>query len=330
MVYDDGVMRALVLFAVLAGPLGAHAIPPCSFDTSGDPTPELVVPDVDDDGVCDFPAKKTRLAGTLRFTAATPVRFTANAIVAADAIVVEPGALLVGDAATLRSLSLIALTGDLEVAGTIDASTGDDIDLVAQRGSVRITGDVRLDALENVVVEAGDGDAVVTPDAAPVPGLFALRGGAIVTVKAKRTSGSGVIRLERVHAAGRRIEIDGRAQRNNAGTLDVTIRDDVVLSTDPSDTGVGGNGDVRIAAGGRVRLEDGVVLDSVRNVKVQTRSPGQHLCLAGGVALEAVSATGVPRVLLLSAVRGTVFDDGTTSFTGQLAVRELVAGACPP
>jgi len=322
--------RSLVGLLLLATPLVAAAVPPCSFDTTGDPTPELVVPDADDDGFCDFPDKKTRLDGTLRFTAATPVRFRSNAIVSADAIVVESGALLVGDAATLRSLSLIARGGDLEIAGAIDASAGDDVDLVAERGSVRVTGELRLDARENVVIAAGDGDAIVTPGAAPVPGSFALRGGAIVAIKAKRASGAGEIRIERVHAAGRRIEIDGRAQRTNAGTLDVTIRADVVLSTDPADTGVGGNGDVRVAAGGRVRIEDGVVIDSVRNVKVQTRAPGQHLCLGGGVALEAVSAAGVPRVLLLSAVRGGVFDDGTTSFTGQLAVRDLVTGPCPP
>lgn len=325
--YDEA-MWAVVL--ALVAPLVASAAPPCVYDTTGDATPELIVPDTDDDGACDFPDKKTRLPGTLRFASGETVRFRSNAIVSADAIVVEPGATLVGDAASLRSLSFIALTGDLDVAGTIDASTGDDIDLVAKHGSVRITGDVQLDAVENVVIEAGDGDAIVTPGVAPVPGAHALRGGAIVTVKAKRTSGSGEIRIENVHAAGRRVEIDGRAQRNNAGTLDVTIRGDVVLSTDPSATGVGGNGDVRIAAGGRVRIEDGAVLDSVRNVKVQTRSPGQHLCLAGGVVLEAVAANGVPRVLLLSAVRGTVFDDGTTTFTGTLAVRDLVTGACPP
>jgi hypothetical protein len=323
-------LRAVLVLALLGGALRAGAVPPCAFDTTGDGAPELVVPDADGDGFCEFPDRKTRLPGTLRFTAATPVRFFANAIVSADAIVVEPGAVLVGQAATLRSLSLIARTGDLEVAGTIAVGVGDDVDLLAPQGSVRVTGDVRLDAVENVVLEAGDGDVVLAPDVAPTPNVFGLRGGAIVAIRAKRRNGSGEIRIANVHAAGRRIEIDGRAQRSNAGTLDVTIRGDVVLSTDPEDTRVSGNGDVRIVAGGRVRIEDGAVLDSVRNVKVQTRASGQHLCLGGGVVLEAVAANGAPRVLLLSAVRGTVFDDGTTTFTGTLAVRDLVTGACPP
>jgi hypothetical protein len=330
--YDGGMSAVMLAVAMLlgAGLRAADAIPPCAFDTTGDPSPELVVPDADDDGFCDFPDRKTRLPGTLRFTADTPVRFTSNAIVSADTIVVEAGAELVGEAATLRSLSLIALTGNLDVGGTVDVTVGDDIDLVAKHGSVHVTGDVHLDAVENVIVEAGDGDAVVTPSAAPVPGTFALRGGMIVSIKAKRTTGSGDVRIEDVHVAGRRIEIDGRAQRNNAGTLDVTIAGDVILTTDPAATGFGGNGDVRIAAGGRVRIEHGAVLDSARNVKVQTRAPGQHLCLAGGVVLEAVAESGAPRVLLLSAVRGTVFDDGTTTFTGTLAVRDLVTGPCPP
>lgn len=322
-------LRLFLALVLLGGAYRADAVPPCAFDTTGDGAPELVVPDADGDGFCEFPDRKTRLPGTLRFTAATPVRFRANAIVSADAIVVESGAVLVGEAATLRSLSLIALAGDLEVAGTLAVGVGDDVDLLAPQGSVRVTGEVQLDAVENVVLEAGDGDVVLTPAGAPMPDVFPLRGGAIVALRAKRRAGSGEIRIENVHAAGRRIEIDGRAQRTSAGTVDVTIRGDVVLSTDPADTRVPGNGDVRIVAGGRVRIADGVVLDSVRNVKVQTRAAGQHLCLGGGVVLEAVAANGAPRVLLLSAVRGTVYDDGTTTFTGTLAVRDLVTGSCP-
>src|SRR5262249_22171299 len=135
------------------------------------------------------------------------------------------------------------------------------------------------------------------------------------------------IHIARVRAGSRQVGLDVRGFPGAAG--DIVVDEGTVLTTDQATTGIiPGNGGVKLAATGRVRL-DAVTLDAARDVQVKTRTHGDDLCLANGTHLEAVNADGVPRSISLTGVRGTVFDDGSTTFTGLLRSGPIVAGTCP-
>ena len=312
-------LRVAALVLVLS--TSAAAVPPCEFDTTGDGVPDLVVPDADDDGDCDFPPRKTRVAGTLTFASGTIVEFRENAIVTAGAIVVEAGAALVGRPTTLRALSLVALAGDVDVQGTLDVDVSDDVDLIARAGAVRVRGETHIVAAEQIVLNARGGDIEVAP-AGGSP--FHMLGG--TGFVAKVDVPDGIIRIDGARIGARRITIAGRAKPlATAPGADVALAS-ALLTTDPAATGIlPGNGDIRVDAAGRVTL-DATTLDAARNVRVTTRRPTDVVCLGNGSRLEARNPDGSLRNLFLPS---NVFDDATTTFVGELHGPPVETGSCP-
>jgi hypothetical protein len=251
-------MRAAIVLVGLF--VGSVAAQPCTFDTTGDGVPDLVLPDANSDGACEFPQKKTKLAGTLVVPAGTTIEFFGNTIATFDAIVVESGATLRGTSATLRSLSLVTLAGDLVVDGTLDVDLSDDLELIARAGAVRVRGPTRVVATEVIVLDARGGDVELTPPALE-PG-FTLLGGLGVTLKA--VAGDATISVARARVGGRKIAVSARARPSSAPGVAVDLREGTVLTSDPAATGVtSSSGDVRVDGAGLVRV-DGATLDSGR------------------------------------------------------------------
>ena len=312
-------LRVAALALALAVP--AAAVPPCEFDTTGDGVPELVVPDADGDGDCDFPARKTRVAGTLTFAAGTTVEFRESALITAGRIVVEAGATLVGEAATLRAVSLMAIAGDVDVQGTLDLAVSDDVDLIARAGAVRLRGDTRIVAAEQIVIHAGRGDVELVPVRAHP---LHLLGGTGFVVKVDVPDGP--VRIDVARIGARRITIAARAKPlATAPGVDLTLANSL-LTTDPVATGiVPGNGDVRVDTAGRMTL-DATTLDAARNVRLTTRRPADVVCLGNGTRLEARNPDGSLRNVFLPA---RVFDDATTTFIGELHGPPVQTGSCP-
>jgi hypothetical protein len=313
---------------VLAGLfVGSAAAQPCAFDTTGDGTPDLVLPDADGDGACEFPQKKTKLPGTLTVPTGTTIEFLGSTIVTLDGIVIESGATLRGEVATLRSLSLIALAGDLVVDGTLDLALSDDLDLVARAGAVRVRGPTRVVATEVIVLDARGGDVELAPPALEPGGGFTLLGGLGVTLRARASDAT--ISVVRARIGGRKVAVSARVSPVSAPGVGVDLREGTVLTSDPAATGIlSSSGDVRVDGARLVRV-DGATLDSARNLRIGTRRAGDDLCLGGGSLLEARHPDGTLRTIQLTRVRGTVTDDGTTTFSGVLQAPAIVAGTCP-
>jgi hypothetical protein len=78
------------------------------------------------------------------------------------------------------------------------------------------------------------------------------------------------------------------------------------------------------------RVASTATLAAGRNVNIQTQRDDDHLCLAGSSVLEAIDPAGRLGRLYLTGVRGSVYDDGTTGFVGQLRLRTPIEpGVCP-
>lgn len=124
--------RALAIALVVALATGFTVPPsgaaPFPFDVNGDGVPELVAPDADDDGICEWPAGARTFKGTLTFEEGILVDFSGSTSITADRIVVEPGAILNGNRRQLTRLALIARgssQGDIFSGGAlfIEAAT---------------------------------------------------------------------------------------------------------------------------------------------------------------------------------------------------------------
>jgi hypothetical protein len=61
---------------------------PCPFDLNGDAVDDLLVPDADGDGICEWPAGARTFGGTLTFREGITVEFSGSTSITADRIVV--------------------------------------------------------------------------------------------------------------------------------------------------------------------------------------------------------------------------------------------------
>jgi hypothetical protein len=299
---------------------------PCVFDTNGDGIPELELEDVDRNGYCEFPSGKTHLKGTLVFDATNPVEFVGNTIVEADAIVVRPDGRLSGDPRFLRSLTMVAYKTGILSLGTVELVATDDVLVRALgSGSVELRGRTALWASDRVLVESAREAVVLAPpaldDLHPV-----LRGGNRVDVLARGTNGR--VTIERSTFASRRVTVSTRANVSVVGAKFLEILDGSVLTTDPLRTKLAGSpSEVFLTATGPIRVIDSE-LDSGTDVRIATSRLGDDVCFGGGSRVEAIRPNGQPKLIDLTAVRGTVREDGTTQFLGTLR-GTVVPGPCP-
>jgi hypothetical protein len=297
----------------------------CSFDANGDDVPDLVIRDEDGDGFCDFPTAKTHFHGPLECTSCNPIKFTGSTVLEADTIVVESDAMQ-GDATDLRKLTLVALDGDFESAGSFDLGTADDLSITSRTGSIVLDGDVHLVAADRLVLDARGGDVVVTATPPVSASDLTISSGNRVDIRAKNPLGS--IDIEGARIGSRRITMATRAG-SIVGPKVLRLGNGAELTTDLAENPTVTNtaSDVTLDATGAIIL-DGAQLDSGHNVKIQTARDGDALCLANGSVLEALGLGGVLNNVDVRGVRGGAFDDGSTIVDGQLRGLFL-AGPCP-
>jgi hypothetical protein len=317
----------LVATFLALGTIRAQAEPPCAFDTDGDGAPELVVPDDDGDGFCDFPTLKTHLQGTLTFAAGFQVDFRGTSIVEADRVVVEEGAELRGTEGTLRALTLVSLRDDVLSLGRLDLRASDDLTISARGGSLLVFGPTSLAAADRLLLEARQGGLTLAPDEFEPGGPFTLSAGNAVGVSARAAFGD--IRIAHASIASRRVTIDAVNNQSVTGAKELLVGDTAILTTDRARTGLPVAGDVVLRATGPVVVTSGVQVDSGRNLLVATRRPDAALRLSRDSILEAIDDRGRAARIDLRGVGGDVEDDGTTIFRGQLLVAKAPVAAKP-
>lgn len=295
---------------------------PCAFDTDGDGTPELELSDADEDGLCEFPESKTHLSGVLRFQADQPIEFRGNTVVEADEIIVDPGAVLRGDASRLGSLTMYAVRGDLVSRGRLDVAASDDL-VMRARGALDLAGRVELRAGDRVKLEARQESLVLTPEIVD-PNAFTVFAGNRLEMRAKGADGSVRIAGGRIGSA--RIDVITKASVSEVGAKEMRFEEGTLLTTNSAHTGLPTAGKITLDSTGRVVVSDST-LDAGYRLGIRTRRDDDDLCLSGGVTLAASAGTGK---IVLTGVEGDVFDDGETTFLGLLSVDDaIVAGPCP-
>jgi cysteine-rich repeat protein len=282
----------------------------------------LRLPDEDGDGLCEWPAGKAVLGGTLRFDAGTPLEFTGSTLVEADAIVVEPGGRLAADPATARRLALVALTGDVRSAGTLDLRVSDDLVLTAKTGAILLDGvATTLTASDRIEMGARGGTLRVGSRSA-VPAF--VTAGSRIELVARGATGDVEVTRARIQAP--QIGVDARRRSTRAATKRILLRD-AALVTDTLVPGAHTSvGNLTLVGGGPIVLE-GSILQALRRLQIDTREPDADLCLAATSVLEAASAAAPGQVDLRN-VRGRALDDGTTTVIGLLR-GALELGECP-
>lgn len=298
----------------------------CAFDTDGDGTPELVVPDADGDGFCDFPDYKTHLHGTLVFGVDQPVRLRGKPIIEADGIVVEPGGIIVGDPAELRSLTMVALQDDLIAFGTLAIHASDDLTLQSRAGSVDLLGPTVLAAADRLLLDARQGSVVILPTAFDPGGAFSVFGGNKVDLRAKGAAGS--IDVGAAGIGGRTIRFDAGANLSTAAEKLVILGAGTVVTTDRGQTGLALTGDITLAASADVVITAAARVDSGRNIVVSTRRAGGGLCFAGGPTLQARDPLDRPGRIDFRGVRGPELEARPSADLDGLALRTGPVGAC--
>lgn len=295
----------------------------CRFETA--PDGSVTLADVDGSGTCTLPDKKNVVRGTLHVRTCQRVLCTGTPIIEAEAVVLEPGATLVGESSSLRSLTLVTLTGDVVNHGSLTLGAADDLVVTARRGSIDFGDVVRLEAADRIVVHAKQGDVVLAPGLAELAPQFTLLGRNRVEILA--TGAGGRMRIERSRIGGKRLLVSTRANVSVVGQKELRLADSAELTTDVTETSLAPvPGNVDVMATGPVVVV-GSELDSGRNVRIQTRPPGDGLCL-DGATLQARSEAGVPAYVDLRGVRGPILDTGSSAFDG-IVLGTIGAGACP-
>jgi hypothetical protein len=299
----------------------------CEFDTDGDGVPNLTLADADHDGLCEWPEGTATIPGTLTFTAATPVEFSGTTNVSADRIVVEAGSLLKGDAASLVKLTLVARSstvGDIVSDGTLDISASDDIILQSKRSIDLSEGATNLHAGDKLVLKASTGDVTVAPAIFDANGPFTLFARNRVEINARGANGS--IDIARARVGSFRIVVNTKASVSVVGDKHLRLSDHTLLTTDATKVGIPNSSNIDLTATGRVSLTEDTTLDSGRKILVTTNRTVDDVCLTQSTTIEA--ANGFGRISF-AGVKGTVFDDGTTTFVGAILGDRIVPGSCP-
>jgi hypothetical protein len=304
-----------------------ESVKTCAFDTNGDGKPDLQLFDTNGNGLCEWPQRTTTIVGTLNFTAATPVEFIGNTSVYADRIVVHDGALLKGDAASLVKLTLVARSstdGDIVSNGTLDISASDDIILQSKRSIDLSEGATNLHAGDKLVLKASTGDVTVAPAIFDANGPFTLFARNRVEINARGANGS--IDIARARVGSFRIVVNTKASVSVVGDKHLRLSDHTLLTTDATKVGIPNSSNIDLTATGRVSLTDDTTLDSGRKILVTTSRTVDDVCLTQSTTIEA--ANGFGRISF-AGVKGTVFDDGTTTFVGAILGDRIVPGSCP-
>jgi len=297
----------------------------CTFDTNGDASPDLVVPDRDGDGFCDFPDGRTHISGKLVFRAGDRVRFRGSPVIEADEIVVEPGAIVRGDRRTLLSLTMIALRGDLRSLGTFAIGAGHDATFSSQAGSVEFRGPTTISAGRRAWLEARDDGITLAPPSGVPGGSFTILAPQVVI---RTPSGVGAILLSAARVGGRSVTLDATTLRPIIGLKRIEVDDGSVVTTDLDRTGFQGPaGDIVVRAGGPIDVTSDSQLDSGHDLKISTTRSVDDLCLANTAVLQARHRGGQRGVIDLRGVRGQVQDDSTDVEDGRVAAPRL-RGAC--
>ncbi|HEY2387398.1 MAG TPA: hypothetical protein VGK30_10585 [Candidatus Binatia bacterium] len=298
----------------------------------------LQLDDVDQNGRCEWPPGQTKIAGTLRFDAATPIEFSGNTTIRAGEIVVEDGGLLASvatttfDAFAAHDLTLIA-TGSITARGRLDLVVADDLALEADNGDLTLLGSTTLRAADHATIVARAADVTIVAPAAEPGDVF---GGSLAAVLAPGPAGNIAI-TGHVHVGShRRVAVSNRTGVSVVGTKELRVADGAVLTTDQARTGTAGTtpSDVELRASGPIVVSGDVLVDSGRNIRIQSDNPHAQICLAGGATLEAArperagDAIATGRIVLAGATT-PIFDDGTTTFAGNLR-GNVQQGACGP
>lgn len=277
-----------------------------------------------------FREGKTVIRGIWRIATGTSIEFTGNTLVEADGIVVEPDAALLADPRRARWLRLVALQNGnndyFDVFGRLALRVSDDLELRSLRSALRLFGPVRLDARDRLTLDARAADLFLTPIAGSV-GL--LTSGNVATIRA--TGNNGSIRVERTTVASRSVLVTTRANTSVVGPKMLALKDGTVLTTDPERTGrtdVSAS-DVVLDARGPIFVRGPVVLDSGRNVRIQTARDSDAACFSTGTVLEALARNGSPGRVYVSGIRGGATDDGTTIVRGTLYGTIMGPKPCP-
>jgi hypothetical protein len=266
-------------------------------------------------GCVTFRAGKTVLDDDFVVLPGTCVALQGKTIIEArNVIVAEGGLLTVGE--EFRSGQLVATDGDVVNRGRITLAADDDLTLVSRTGDIDIDGeDLMLEAADRLRLEARTGSIQLRGDDSTV-----VRGGNRVDIVARGAGGSILVSGGSIQAP--RINVDARSSSSRVDQKEVRFTDGTVVSTRPGRSH--SVGDVNIQATGRVTINEGVVIDSDRNVTVRTRRESDALVLRGGPSL--VAREGAGRIQL-QGVRGGVSDDGTSAIVGQ--VRGVIETALP-
>jgi hypothetical protein len=253
-----------------------------------------------------LPEGKLRIPATVVIGEDTQVAAAQRSRLEPDELWVLDGARLFADAA--RSVELHAFAGDITVRGAVDAVASDDIVLRTRAGQLAVQG--------RLVATAGDRLSVVS-DRGPI----AFHGSGQQTLAGSRVmlrapGADGWIDLAGVDVRGQAVALDARANVSVQRTKGVRIAGGSVVTTNPTRTGRSGSaGDVTVVAAGDVVVADGAVIDSGRNVRIQTQRAGDRVCLSGGATLIAADGRGT---IDLRGARGGVVDDGSTRFVGRV------------
>jgi len=323
---SSSIGRALAVAMALALAPAAAWAEPCPIDLNGDGIDDLLVPDVNADGICEWPAGNRVFKGTLTFEAGITVEFTGNTGITADRIVVEPGAVLLGQAPALKRFSLVARgaqQGDVFSGGTLVIDAADDVTLKA-RQAIGLSGSTTLEAGDRITLQASTGDVYILADGADDG--FELHAANRVDIVARGVDGR--IDLRGAHVGGYRVVLDTRANVSVVGDKALTLRDGALVTTARARTGLPNQSYVSVDATGRVTVTADSEIDAGTQASFRTSRLEDDVCLSHDVTLAADGGLGR---LSFTGVRGRVFDDGTTSFVGRILGGERIEqGACPP
>ena len=288
------------------------------FDTNHDGTPDIVLADADDDGFLEWtPGCNKVWPGVLRFRANDRLTFDGNAIVSADEIVVDQGAILSHRDGALNTIDLIAAKRGIRSHGRLDMSVKDEIRITAKRGDLQLSGNTFLRAVDKVALTARTDRVLLTP---PAQQGFAVFANNAVTMSAKGANGS--IDIARAHVGSRAVTLDAKAgEVVVAAGKRILVSDGALVTTDKARTSLKSASDVALTATGRIHIDGNAAVDSGRSLTFSTSRAEDDLCLTAGATIEGTK-------IYTGNVRGFARRQNST-VNGPVPGKPIDQGACP-